>query len=98
MRKVAAAAGPLPSDMLLSDADALIASGDLPAASAALQVAFTITGSAPHTPPPVTPPQSLMQEQPDMVITPPRFLPLAILSRTSCVLERKLVSNAFAGG
>lgn len=38
VRKVAAAAGPLPSDMLLSDADALIASGDLPAASSALQV------------------------------------------------------------
>ena len=38
VRKVAAAAGPLPSDMLLSDADALVASGDLSAASAALQV------------------------------------------------------------
>ena len=37
VRKVAAAAGPLPSDMLLSDADALIASGDFAAAAAALQ-------------------------------------------------------------
>ena len=37
MRKVAAAAGPLPSDMLLSDADALIASGDSAAAAATLQ-------------------------------------------------------------
>jgi hypothetical protein len=38
VRKVAAAAGPLPSDMLLNDADALIASGDLSAASDALKV------------------------------------------------------------
>ena len=38
VRKVASAAGPLPSDMLLSDADALILAGDLAAASAALQV------------------------------------------------------------
>jgi hypothetical protein len=42
VRKVASAAGPLPSDMLLSDADALIASGDLAAASAALQVSFHV--------------------------------------------------------
>jgi hypothetical protein len=42
VRKVASAAGPLPSDMLLSDADALIATGDLAAASAALQVSFRI--------------------------------------------------------
>ncbi len=40
VRKVASAAGPLPSDMLLSDADTLIATGDLAAASAALQVSF----------------------------------------------------------
>ncbi len=67
MRKVAAAAGPLPSDMLLSDADALIASRDLAAASAALQVCSNthIGTNTKHTVMSVT--QALMQEQPDMV-------------------------------
>ncbi len=86
VRKVASAAGPLPSDMLLSDADALIAAGDLAAAAAALQVSFR-TRARYCTRSPLsqllTPPalQKLMEEQPEMVhcSAPPRVPHLLIV-------------------